>query len=205
MDQKDLKEAHFVNELDAAFWNRRWESGQTGWDIGKASPPIADFINQYPDKNAAVLIPGCGNAYEAEYLVSKGFQNITLLDIAPEAVSRLKEKFKAAQQVKVLCGDFFLHKGKYDLIFEQTFFCAQVLQRRDAYVRQMADLLNPNGKLVGVLFGVDFGISGPPFGGNLSEYQKLFRPFFTIKKMEPCYNSIAPRAGAELFIHLIKK
>lgn len=201
----NLEKNHFENELAVSFWNQRWQSGQTGWDIGQVSPPIANYINHYQSKNANILIPGCGNAYEAEYLVSQGFQNITLLDIAPEAVSRLKEKFKSTPQVKVLCGDFFQHKGEYDLIIEQTFFCAQILERREEYVRQMSTLLNKGGKLVGVLFGIDMGISGPPFGGNLSDYQKLFQSLFQIKKMESCYNSIAPRAGTELFIHLIKK
>ncbi|MCB0848824.1 MAG: methyltransferase domain-containing protein [Bacteroidetes bacterium] len=195
----------FENELDVSFWNQRWISGQTGWDIGYASPPLVKFMEGYPNKDAAILIPGCGNAYEAAHFADNGFSNITLVDISEEAVSRLREKFKHTPQIKIHCEDFFKHQGKYDLILEQTFFCAQVLQRREEYVKKMASLLNKTGKLAGVLFGVSFGESGPPFGGDEKEYRELFSAEFHIDKLEPCYNSIAPRAGSELFFVFTKK
>ncbi len=199
------KKGKYTNELDADFWNQRWLDGTTGWDIGYASPPITEFMAGYGDKNASILIPGCGNAYEAEYLANDGFSDITLLDIAPEAVRRLKDKFTLSKAVTVLCGNFFEHDGKYDLILEQTFFCAQVLERREEYVSKVHSLLNPGGVLAGVLFGVDFGGGGPPFGGDAAEYRKLFESYFDIEIMEPCYNSIKPRAGSELFIFMKRK
>ena len=107
---------------DQTYWNTRWEKGETGWDIGYAAPAITEYMLQYPDKKAAILIPGCGNAYEAEWLAQQGFTNITVIDIAPKAVARLKEKFQHLLSVKIFCEDFFHHHGKYDLIIEQTFF-----------------------------------------------------------------------------------
>lgn len=195
----------YPNELGETFWNLRWQTGQTGWDVGYATPPITEYVNQYPDKNAAVLIPGCGNAYEAAYLLSKGFTDITLLDIAPEAVARLQQKFDGSPAIKVLNGDFFEHQGQYDLILEQTFFCSLVLERRQDYVLKMSELLKPEGRLAGVLFDVDFGKTGPPFGGSRDAYAALFQPYFNIKKLAPCYNSIPPRAGSELFFELTPK
>ncbi|HUM98223.1 MAG TPA: methyltransferase domain-containing protein [Chitinophagaceae bacterium] len=192
-------------ELDVAFWNNRWATGQTGWDIGYASPAITTYLQQYENKNAAILIPGCGNAHEAEFLISNGFTNITLIDIAFEAVSILREKFKTQPQVKIICDDFFNHQGKYDLIIEQTFFCALSLEKRAAYVQHMASLLNNNGKLIGLLFSCYFEKDGPPFGGTKSDYQNLFEPHFKLITMEPCYNSIPPRNGNELFFILRKK
>lgn len=205
MKQESLERNEFEHELDASFWNDHWKTGQTGWDMGQASPPVTNYLDQYENKHASILIPGCGNAYEAEYLVAKGFADITLVDIAEEAVARLKEKFKANPEVKVLCEDFFQHRGEYDLIIEQTFFCAQLLSRRPEYARKMASLLKKEGKLVGVLFGIQFPTEGPPFGGEKLEYTTLFEPFFQIKTMELCDNSIPPRAGAELFVNLVKK
>lgn len=202
---ESTKDKHFENELDASFWNRCWQSGQTGWDIGHASPPIVRFLENYPNKEATVLIPGCGNAYEAEWMADNGFTDITLLDIAEAAVARLKEKFRDKPQVRIINGDFFQHEGKYDLIIEQTFFCAQVLERRAGYVKKMASLLKEDGALVGVLFGKNFEMPGPPFGGEATEYQSLFDPYFHIKKLEPCNNSIPARAGVELFIRFVKK
>ena len=193
------------NELDVLFWSHRWQTGQTGWDIGEPSPPLTNYLQQYSDKEAAVFIPGCGNAYEAEWMAANGFTNITLLDIAPESVARLKEKFKSFPQIKILFGDFFQHRGSYDLIIEQTFFCAQIPERRTEYVKNMYGLLADKGKLAGLFFSKEFEAPGPPFGGSKELYKNLFEPYFTIKIMEPCYNSIKPRAGNELFFVLQKK
>mgnify|MGYP000888381523 CR=1 FL=1 len=192
------------NPLDQSYWNERWQKKETGWDIGQASPAITQYMEQYPDKNATILIPGCGNAYEAEYLIDNGFTNITLIDIAQQAVDSLKEKFSDTPQVKVLCDDFFTHEGSYDLIIEQTFFCAISPNLRTEYAEKTASLLNERGRIIGVLFDRQFE-QGPPFGGSTKEYIPIFEPYFTIQKMDACYNSIPPRAKSEVFINLIKK
>lgn len=191
--------------LDKNFWNNRWIHNQTGWDIGYPSPAIKEYFNQYINKQAKILIPGCGNAYEAEYLINNGFNNITLLDIAPKAVEILKEKFKNKPQVKIVCDDYFRHNGKYDIIVEQTFFCTLYPENRNSYVEAATTLLNNNGKIIGLLFNKIFEQDGPPFGGNIEEYKPIFEKNFTIKTMQLCYNSIQPRDGSELFISLIKK
>jgi SAM-dependent methyltransferase len=187
------------------FWEERWKSQQTGWDIGEASPPIRAFIDQLPDITIPILIPGCGNAYEAAYLLEKGFTNITLIDIAEQPVKQLCERFEtgSGKAIRIIHGDFFEHEGSYDLILEQTFFCALDPSLREAYAKKMASLLRPGGILAGVLFNRDFE-GGPPFGGHIDEYRSLFAPYLEIRIMEPCYNSVAPRAGAEAFIVLIK-
>lgn len=194
-----------ANQLDQSFWNTRWESHQIGWDIGKASPAIIAYMEQYPSKDAAILIPGCGNAHEAEWLLQNGFTNITLIDIAPKAVAHLKEKYGKEPAIDVILGDFFEHQGQYDLIIEQTFFCAIEPKLRQKYVAQSASLLKKNGQIIGLLFNTEFEKEGPPFGGNTLEYQHLFETNFRIKIMEDCYNSIKPRANTEVFINLIKK
>lgn len=191
--------------LDAAFWNNRWQTGETGWDIGYAAPAIVQYMQQYPDKEAAILIPGCGNAYEAKALLDMGYSNITLIDIAPQAVAQLQQKFENDPRVNILLQDFFSLEGQYDLMLEQTFFCAIAPTERPRYVVQAAALLKDSGLLCGLLFDTVFNTPGPPFGGSAEEYRQLFKSHFTIHTMEPCTNSIAPRAGRELFIRLNKK
>lgn len=191
-------------ELDGDYWNARWEKGETGWDIGYASPAITEYVNHLPEKDIAILIPGCGNAYEAQHLVANGYTNITLLDIAPEAVARLHSKFNT-RNVRVLCADFFSHEGQYNLVIEQTFFCALPVNRRGEYVQKMAALLKPGGKIAGLLFASEFEKAGPPFGGTAKEYREIFNPYFDIEYMEICNNSIPPRQGNELFITCSKK
>lgn len=191
--------------LDQSFWDTQWEQQKIGWDLGSVSPAIAAYMDQYADKAAAILIPGCGNAHEAAYLVEQNFTNITLIDISPTAVKLLQQKFKNAAEITIICEDFFQHQGKYDLIIEQTFFCAIAPDRRNAYADKTASLLNPGGKIIGLLFDRIFTQTGPPFGGTVSEYLSIFQPHFEIKKMEACANSVVPRAGTEVFINMIKK
>ena len=191
--------------MDQKYWDTRWEKQETGWDIGYPAHAITKYIDGIVDKNTAILIPGCGNAYEAEYLIQQGFTNITLIDIAPMAVENLKQKFTNNTHINILLEDFFEHKGQYDIVLEQTFFSAIPPFRRKEYVGKMHEILNDNGRIVGVLFDKQFNNPFPPFGGCPCEYKPIFETHFDIVKMEDCYNSILPRQGSEVFINLKKK
>lgn len=195
-------EKHF---LDEKYWNERYIGNTAAWDAGKITAPLKEYIDQLTDKSIAILIPGCGNAHEAAYLLQKGFTNITLIDIAPEPIKRVKHKLNTfdGNELTVIYGDFFDLDKQFDLIIEQTFFCALDPTLRKKYADKMIDLLKPAGKLTGVLFNRSFD-GGPPFGGSKNEYEKLFSERFAIKTMDNCYNSIGPRSGNELFIILKK-
>ena len=192
--------------LDEHYWNNRYATNATGWDVSIISTPLREYFDQLQDKDMAILIPGCGNAYEAEYLLQNGFTNVTVVDIAKHAVQLISERLNAylGKQLKVVHGDFFKLEQQFDLIVEQTFFCALDPSLRKAYAAKMHDLLKTGGKLAGVLFNREFE-GGPPFGGTCEEYSALFTPLFEIKEMSPCRNSIVPRAGTELFVILRKK
>lgn len=194
-----------MQELNQQYWDNRYLDQQTGWDIGYPSTPLKEYIDQIEEKSMSVLIPGSGNSFEAEYLLQRGFNNLTLIDIAPAITRRLEKKFHSwlGKQLTIITSNFFDLDGQYDLILEQTFFCALDPSFRLKYVQKMIELLKPGGKLAGVLFDKAFE-GGPPFGGNREEYMKLFKEVFLIEKMEPCYNSIPPRAGTELFIKMKK-
>ena len=168
--------------LNSGYWDARWQLGETGWDIGYAAPAITNYAGQLTDKSIPVLIPGCGSAYEAQYLLENGFTNITLLDISQQAVSALRKKFPE-EHIQIICGDFFTHEAQYQLILEQTLFCAIIPEQRVEYVHKAASLLSDNGKIAGVLFNRNFETEGPPFGGSACEYESLFRPYFDIVKM----------------------
>ncbi|WP_266362800.1 methyltransferase [Tellurirhabdus rosea] len=188
--------------MTSEFWNERYRQEQTGWDIGTVSTPLQTYFDQLSDRSARILIPGAGNAYEAEYLLRKGFTDVTVVDISDEVIGRLAERLQplAGNRLTLVCEDFFAHEGRYDLIVEQTFFCALNPALREAYVRKMKALLKPAGVLAGVLFDRTFAQDGPPFGGSVAEYDRLFTAEFGSVQIEPCYNSIPPRAGAEVFI-----
>lgn len=191
--------------LNADYWNNKYKKKDQGWDIGYISPPLKEYIDQLQNKNLKILIPGCGNAYEAEYLYNAGFKNVYVIDFSQIALDNLKKRIPSISNDHLICDDFFKHIGKYDLIIEQTFFCAITPNLRSKYAKHMFELLNKNGKLVGLLFNDKLNDDKPPFGGNKDEYLKYFSPYFDINIMDIAYNSISPRMDKELFINLSKK
>lgn len=189
--------------LDQEYWDAQYKANATGWDLGLVSPPIKTYIDTLKDKDIAILIPGCGNSYEAAYLLEQGFTNVTVIDIAPTLVKIISEKFITDTHIQVLLGDFFSHKGEYDLIIEQTFFCALPPTMRQKYVWKMHELLAKDGKISGLLFNRIFEVS-PPFGGGQEEYELLFKDAFDFTSLEKSDNSIAPRSNSELFFEFKK-
>lgn len=185
--------------LDKEYWANRYKNNDTGWDVGDISTPLKEFIDTLKDKSISILVPGAGNAYEVEYLFRNGFNNVYLLDIAEEPIENFKKRVPDFPANQLIVGDFFEQKGAYDLIIEQTFFCALNPNLRSKYVAKMKDLLKPRGLLVGLLFNIPLNTDKPPFGGNKNEYIQLFNPYLAIQKMEPALNSIKPRENNELF------
>ncbi len=185
------------------YWSERYHENRTGWDIGAPSLPLITYINQIKDTSIKILIPGAGNAYEAEYLFNKGFTNVYVLDIAAEPLEIFKNRIPKFPSDQIILGNFFNHNKTYDLVLEQTFFCSfpPTLTNRKSYAKKMNELLNTNGKLVGLWFDIPLkgDMEKRPFGGTKEEYLNYLNPYFKTKIFEKCYNSIAPREGSELF------
>ena len=194
------------DNLDASYWDNRYQQQQTQWDIGDISTPLKEYFDQIHNKEIRILIPGCGNSYEAAYLLDHGFKNITLVDLSPVLTQQLRDRFSKEldHRLRIITGNFFELEGQWDLIVEQTFFCALDPGLRKSYVQKMYELLSPGGKIAGVLFNRVFE-GGPPFGGSVSEYQNLFSPLFDLHTLSACYNSIKPRQGSEVFLIASKK
>lgn len=186
-------------DLSADFWNSKYKTNQIGWDLGQVSPPLKAYFDQLTYKEIKILIPGGGNSYEAEYLFNNGFQNVFVADISEIALQNIKKRIPHFPDAQLIHTDFFNLNDTFDLVIEQTFFCAIHPTLRSNYAQKMYELLKPNGKLVGLLFQAMLNENHPPFGGHKEEYLTYFEPFFTVEIMEKAFNSIASRAGMELF------
>ena len=192
-----------MEKLSEQYWKERYQKQEIGWDLGEVSPPIKAYFDKIEKKELKILIPGCGNGYEGRYLFNKGFKNVHLLDFASEPLETFFLNTPGFPKGNLHNEDFFRHKGGYDIIVEQTLFCAIDPKLRLEYAEHLKSLLRDGGKVIGLLFNRDFP-SGPPYGGDKNEYVGYFTPNFSKLKMDNCYNSIAPRKGSELFIQLDK-
>ncbi|UOB18291.1 TPMT family class I SAM-dependent methyltransferase [Abyssalbus ytuae] len=194
-----------MTKLNKEYWEEKYKTGQTGWDIGHVSTPIKEYIDQIKNKDIKILIPGAGHSYEAEYLYEKGFKNIYVADIAAAPLNTFKKRLPKFPEEHLIQADFFDISGTFDLIIEHTFFCALNPLKRKDYALKVFDILNEKGKIAGLLFDFPLTEKGPPYGGCKEEYVEYFNPYFKINKIEACYNSIKPRKERELFFIFEKK
>jgi len=186
--------------LSAEYWDRQYQLNQMGWDMGYPSPPLVEYIDQLETKNLKILVPGAGNAWEVEYLWKKGFKNTFLLDFSKTAIQQFKDRVPDFPTENILEEDFFKHQGKYQLILEQTFFSSLLPGMREDYVYKMHELLELNGKLIGLVFNHEFSFQGPPFGLAPQKYRSLLAPYFDLLIFQEAFNSIKPRKGREHFL-----
>lgn len=188
--------------LDETFWDNRYKSLDIGWDLGEVSPPLKAYFDQIENKTLKILIPGGGNSYEAEYLHRNGFKNVYVVDVSETALSNLLNRVPEFPIEHLIHSNFFELEKTFDLIIEQTFFCAIDPRLRDEYVKKAHSMLSEEGKLVGLLFDLPLNSDRPPFGGSRSEYEDRFKNLFEIVQMTRSYNSHESRQGKELFINL---
>ena len=198
-----------VLPLDAAYWQARYTTpGRDGWDAHRATPPLRAYFDQLDvARQPRILIPGAGRAHEAEYLHRRGFRHVVVADLAAAPLADFAARVPDFPAQNLWQADFFALSAPpaFDLLVEQTFFCALAPALRPAYARQCATLLRPGGKLVGLLFDTEFAAAGPPFGGSAAEYRAYFAPYFDFVHFAPAHNSLPARQGRELFICLQNK
>lgn len=188
-----------MKDLSPDYWEQRYLEEDSPWLLHEVSPPLKSYIDQLTDHSLRILIPGGGYGDEWYYLIQKGFKESYLLDFSAHTIEQVSQRFPDAPTDHLICDDFFEHQGTYDLIIEQTFFCALDPELRSAYVQKCYELLGENGKLVGVYFDFPLTEKGPPFGGSAQEYRQRLLPYFEIQTLERCYNSVEKRAEKELF------
>lgn len=191
-------------DLTEDFWDNKYKGNKIGWDLGMVSPPLKTYFDQLSNKELKILIPGGGNSHEAEYLFNKGFTNVHVVDISKTAIENIKKRVPAFPTNQLIQANFFDLEMQFDLIIEQTFFCAINPNLRATYASKINDLLSEKGKLVGLFFDAKLNEDHPPFGGSKKEYLAYFQPYFSLDIFEKAYNSFHNRQEMELFVKFLK-
>lgn len=183
------------------FWNDLYRQGDTGWDQGRAAPPIERLIEEGVFGRGPVLVVGAGRGHEALLLARRGVE-VTAVDFAPRAAEAMRRAAAdAGVAMEVLEGDLFdlpaKRAGAFAAVLEHTCFCAIDPERRPEYVRAMHAVLRPGGVLAG-LFYAHGRPGGPPFTTDAEEVRRLFGSQFLIQRLTTAPDSIPRRAGHEL-------
>ncbi len=181
------------------FWNSRYKSGQTPWDFGGVPADLKDFLKRNPN-GGRVLIPGCGWGYEVQAFADAGY-DVTAIDLSPAAVERAHQLVNPALASRILVGDFFKHdfaRTSFDVIYERTFLCALLPDRREAYRDRLTRLLKYSGALIGYFYYQKSEPNdGPPYGLEWGEGKALFSRHFLLMKDVPVTDSLPVFAGRE--------
>lgn len=179
------------------FWSQRFERGYTPWDQAGVPAAFHAFAEQHTD--AAVLIPGCGSAWEAMWLASRGRQ-VRAIDFSPAAVDAARAVLGAHADV-VEQADFFAYRPPFEpgWIYERAFLCALPPASRAAYAQRMSELASPGALLAGFFFIAETP-KGPPFGMARAELEQLLAPSFELIEDEPVTGSIPVFEGRERWL-----
>lgn len=207
------------------FWNPRYETGRTPWDLGGVPAALTRYLAARPGRGARALVPGCGSGYEVLALAAAGYR-VTAIDFSPPAVARARAMVLGTpgsspagipaepsgnsmrpdasvhpQHPQIIEGDFFTYDfadAPFDFIYERTFLCALPPELWPKLVARLAVLLKPGGTLAGFYFFGDKE-DGPPFGLAPNEPASLFDgPFVTVEdRPVPAEESPSLFAGHE--------
>jgi SAM-dependent methyltransferase len=184
-----------------ADWQKHYAENDLRWDIETPSPPLIWLWEQKKLTPGRAVIPGCGRGHEVLYFAERGF-DVTAVDFAPGAAAFLERALQDKKNVsaRVLQKDFFAlgseHDGYYDVMFEQTFFCAIHPSRRADYVNTVARLLKSGG-LLAALFYETGEAGGPPFSTTRQDILDVFSMRFQIEFLEKTPHSIERRKDKE--------
>lgn len=189
-------------------WQRHYDEDDLGWDLGQVAPPFVSLLESNTIFPCKTLVPGCGRGHEVIFLAENGF-DVTAVDYSIGAVNHLNSAVSERQlNTRVLNLDFFeldsTHNGLYDLLIEQTFFCAISPSQRPLYVETVARALKKGGMIAGLFYHTGQE-GGPPFNTTLEDIIEHFSGSFEIRELAQAENSAEQRKDKEWLAILVKK
>ncbi len=195
-------------DLGPGFWDGRYRSGDLGWDLGVPSPPFVRLDEAGFITPCRVAVPGCGRGWEVAYLAARGYR-VTGIDFAPGAIAAARERLvDAGADAELVQADLFdlpeALEGAFDLVLEQTCYCAIDPARRPDYVDVAHRLLAPGGRLIGLFYACK-GEGGPPFTTEPDEVRTLFEARFEVRSLALTPHSHPRRAGEEWLGVLLRR
>jgi methyl halide transferase len=169
---------------DLSFWETRYQSHQTPWDLGQASPYLVALLQNAPNflkadftQDAKVVVPGCGGGHDAALFSQYGF--ITQgIDFSASAITLAQQQYGHLCQfyqadVLTLAQQKPEWKNTASHVIEHTCFCAISPESRLAYRDSVHYLLKPGGYLLGVFWTHD-NPDGPPYSTTVEQLKSLF-------------------------------
>lgn len=180
------------------FWHQRWAQNQIGFHADETNEYLkkfwADFAGKSPGK---VLVPMCGKSLDMRWLAEQGWYvlGVELSQLAvenffkewgrqPREQASAEFRCYSAEQVEILCGDFFhlepVHLEGVTAVYDRASLVAMPEDLRSDYAALLGSLLSHVPQL---LVCVDYDqhvMNGPPFAVTAAQVEKLYSDKFEI-------------------------
>lgn len=197
----DQEETEPKDGYEREDWQGYYDQDDLRWDLGEVSPPLKRLWEEGVLKTGRMIIPGCGQGHEVMFFAQQGF-DVTGVEYTHGGVRLLRENLRKSDlNAQVVHSDFFeldsSHHGAYDLMLEQTFFCAIHPRDRTRYVDTAKKILKPGGILAGLFYNTGEE-GGPPYNTTQEDVVQSFANGFDIVRLEKCDHSIERRQDKEV-------
>jgi len=192
------------------FWDLRFQSGETPWDRGDASPQLGMWLASGALRPCRIVVPGCGSGHEVAALAAAGF-DVTAVDYAPEAIRRTRHRLDAANlRAAVVEADALAWQPDraFDAAYEQTCLCALHPDQWRDYADQLHRWVAPGGRLYALFVqllrsgSADGAIEGPPYHCDINAMRALFPDRHWEWPRPPYPRTAHPRGLSELAVVL---
>ena len=184
-----------ADSAHASFWDARYRASMMPWDAGGVPSALRAFADDRP-RSERVLVPGCGSAYEAAYLLDRGW-DVLAIDFSPAAIALAGDVLGQDRSCILREADFFSLSGApFDVIYERAFLCALPPRTWPAYAEHVARLTRPGGLLAGFFYLAETS-TGPPFGISQRNLIELLGAAFEQIADDPVSDSLSVFAGHE--------
>ena len=136
------------------------DASEVSWYQREATVSIELIRQVAPTRTAAILDVGGGASTLVDSLVSLGYSDVTVLDIAASALATARARLDAkAQRVRWIAGDVLalqLPDHSVDVWHDRAVFHFLLLpEDRRRYVEQVRRVLRPNGHVIIATFAED--------------------------------------------------
>lgn len=113
-----------------------------------------------PGRSASIIDVGAGESTLVDDLISRGYRELTVLDVSETAIEETKKRLgRAAEHVHCVVGDvteIALPPQSFDVWHDRAVFHFLVdPAQRQAYVRSMLNAVRPGGHVIVSTFGLE--------------------------------------------------
>lgn len=147
----------------SAYWDERYAANEQNFDWYQDFSSLEEYIIPHlKDKDAEILIPGCGNSTLGVSLYDIGYTNITNIDISQVLISQIHDLYANREEMEFTtmdarnmdvipedCFDLIIDKALFDSMLCSTQNLADVMK----LLKEVERVLKPDGVYILISHG----------------------------------------------------